>query len=225
MYKLTLQHFKSDGDSIVRKFSLSDDWEDSELLLIVGITELTLSEAVEFARQAREKGIVTAGIPVQPIADGNKDMRKFREYADAVILTSTGTNSNPEETAEGISDLLTKAGFVNLDIEDVQDIFRDTGTVYFGTGIAGGDKRSADAAGKALETLPDICKANRILINITTGTEIMLGEMSEAVKVIEKKADPDVEIIWGHVIDEEIGYDVKVTVFAALNDKERKPYD
>ncbi len=64
-----------------------------------------------------------------------------------------------------------------------------------------------------------ISGAKRILLNITTGTEIMLSEMSEAAHVIEMNADPNAQIIWGHVINEDIGDNVRVKIFAAMNDK------
>ena len=104
---------------------------------------------------------------------------------------------------------------MNLDIEDITEILRDAGTVYFGTGVA---EDSRTAAKKAVKMCGDINRAKRVLINVTAGTEIVLAELSEASYVAERAADPEAQVIWGHVIDEGMSDSVRVSVFAAIFD-------
>ncbi|MBR0257615.1 MAG: hypothetical protein IJQ58_07750 [Synergistaceae bacterium] len=182
--------------------------ENSSLTLITGITESNLNDAITLTKSAHESGIVTAGS-----MSGSEGMKSFLDAADAVIISRGNDES---EIINGISDLITKIGFVNLDIEDITEILKDAGTVYYGTGTA---KTPMTAAKMAVKMCEGIANAKRILLNTTTGTEIMLSEMSGAANVIEMVADPDAQIIWGHVIDEDMGENVRVRIFAAMNDK------
>ena len=190
--------------------------EDSGLILITGITESNLKDAITVAKSAHESRAVTAGILSGNINPLNQNMKGFLDFADAVIVSRVKNEDTSRAITDSISALVTKSGFVNIDIEDVEEIFRDAGTVYFGTGTA---KSAGVAALKASEMCGDITNSKRFLINITTGTETMLSEMSEAAHVIAMNAGPDAQIIWGHVIDEDMGVNVRVSVFAAMNDK------
>lgn len=192
--------------------------EASGLILMTGITESNLKDAITIAKSAHESGTVTVGIISGNINPLNQNMKGFLDFADAVIVSWVKNEDSSRAITDSISALVTESGFVNIDIEDVEDILRNAGTVYFGTGTA---KSSGVAALKASEMCGDITNAKRVLMNITTGTETMLSEMSEAAHVIAMNADPDAQIIWGHVIDESIGANVRVSIFAAMNDKGR----
>jgi cell division protein FtsZ len=118
---------------------------------------------------------------------------------------------------QGITDLITVPGLVNLDFADVRTIMRDAGSALMGIGTASGDTRAADAANAAvssplLETTLD--GATGILLNITGGANVGLFEVNEAAEVVTGHADPNANVIFGAVIDESMGDEVRVTVIA-----------
>ena len=118
---------------------------------------------------------------------------------------------------QGITDLITVPGLVNLDFADVRTIMRDAGSALMGIGSASGDTRAADAAHAAvssplLETTLD--GATGVLLNITGGAGLGLFEVNEAAEVVTGHADPNANVIFGAVIDESMGDEVRVTVIA-----------
>lgn len=191
---------------------------DKNIILITGITEANINSAIRAAESSTSSENVTVGIIAGNINPLNKNMKRLSELADAVIISRENFADSSRIITEAISDIITKFGFVNLEIEDVKEIFRDAGTVYFGTGTA---KSAGVAALKASEMCGDITSAKRFLVSIISGAEIPLGNMTEAAHVIAGNADPDAQIIWGHVIDDNMSGNVRVTIFAAMNDKGR----
>ncbi len=118
---------------------------------------------------------------------------------------------------QGITDLITVPGLVNLDFADVRTIMRDAGSALMGIGTATGDTRAADAANAAvssplLETTLD--GATGVLLNITGSSNVGLFEVNEAAEVVTSHADPNANVIFGAVIDESMGDEVRVTVIA-----------
>lgn len=191
---------------------------DKNIILITGITEENINSAIRAAESSTSSENVTVGIIAGNINPLNKNMKRLSELADAVIISRENFADSSRIITEAISDIITKFGFVNLDIEDVKEIFRDAGTVYYGAGTA---KSAGVAALKASEMCGDITNAKRVLISIISGAEFPLSEMTEAAHVIEGNADPDAQIIWGHVMDDNMSGKVRVSVFAAMNDKVR----
>jgi cell division protein FtsZ len=122
------------------------------------------------------------------------------------------------QAAQGISDLITKPGLINLDFADVRSIMKGMGMAFMGTGIASGENRAVEAAQKAISSplLVDtsIEGAGGVLINITGGRDMTLHEVSSASQLIHSLADPNANIIFGTVIDENMRDSVKVTVIA-----------
>jgi cell division protein FtsZ len=122
------------------------------------------------------------------------------------------------QAVQGISDLITKPGLINLDFADVKSIMKGMGMAFMGTGIASGESRAVDAAQKAISSplLVDtsIEGAHGVLINITGGRDITLLEVSKSSQLIHSLAHPDANIIFGTVIDEGMKEMVKVTVIA-----------
>lgn len=193
------------------------DFENIGLILIKNIREANIESAVKIAKSAESSRTVTAGILSGNINPLNRNMKKFLDHADAVILLSVANNEySARIITDTISDLITKAGFVNLDIEDVQEILRNAGTVYYGAGTA---KSSGAAALKACDMCGNISGAKRFLTNVTAGPKIMLGELKDVANVIAMNADPNAQIIWGHVIDDDMRGNVRVSIFATMNDK------
>jgi cell division protein FtsZ len=118
---------------------------------------------------------------------------------------------------QGITDLITEPGLVNLDFADVRTIMRDAGSALMGIGRASGENRAAEAARSAVSSPlleASIEGATGILLNVTGGSDIGLFEVNEAAEVVTGAADQNANVIFGAVIDDTIGGDVQVTVIA-----------
>ena len=122
------------------------------------------------------------------------------------------------QAVQGISDLITIPGEINLDFADVRTIMSGMGMALMGTGIASGPNRAVEAAQRAISSplLEDatVDGARGILINITGGTDMTLHEVAEASTLVQRTADPEANIIFGTVIDPEMTDNVKITVIA-----------
>jgi cell division protein FtsZ len=118
---------------------------------------------------------------------------------------------------QGITDLITVPGLVNLDFADVRTIMRDAGSALMGIGAASGENRAAEAARAAVSSPlleASIEGATGILLNVTGGSEIGLFEVNEAAEVVTGAADQNANVIFGAVIDDSLADEVKVTVIA-----------
>src|SRR5438132_10910717 len=118
---------------------------------------------------------------------------------------------------QGITDLITVPGLVNLDFADVRTIMREAGSALMGIGVASGENRAAEAARSAVSSPlleSSIEGATGILLNITGGTDMGLFEVNEAAEVVTSAADQNANVIFGAVIDEAMGDEVRVTVIA-----------
>jgi cell division protein FtsZ len=126
---------------------------------------------------------------------------------------------------QGISDLITVPGLINLDFADVKTIMRDAGSSMMGIGTATGEQRAVEAARAAVMSPlleVNIQGARGILFNVTGGSDLGLFEVNEAAEVIKEAADPEANIIFGTVIDDRMHDEVKVTVIATGFDGARK---
>jgi len=140
--------------------------------------------------------------------------------ADEVLLNAV----------QGISDLITVHGIVNVDFADVRTIMAEQGMALMGTGRASGPKRAVEAMQAAILSplLEDVTLdgATGLLVNITGGPGLTLHEVDEAVSMAHAAADPEANIIFGSVIDERLGEEVKITVIATgfvAREAERRP--
>jgi cell division protein FtsZ len=118
---------------------------------------------------------------------------------------------------QGITDLITVPGLVNLDFADVRTIMREAGSALMGIGSAKGDNRAAEAARAAVSSPlleSSIEGATGVLLNITGGPDIGLFEVNEAAEVVTSAADVNANVIFGAVIDDAMGEDIRVTVIA-----------
>ena len=118
---------------------------------------------------------------------------------------------------QGISELITVPGLINVDFADVRTIMSDTGTALMGIGLGNGENRALEAAKSAISSpLLDIAidGARGILFTITSGSGLGMQEVAEAAKVITSSAHEDARVIFGAVIDETMGEDVRITVIA-----------
>ena len=118
---------------------------------------------------------------------------------------------------QGITDLITIPGLINLDFADVRTIMQDAGSALMGIGTSNGENRAAEAARIAISSPlieEDVEGATGILLNMTGGRDLGLFEVNEAAEIVREAAAPNANIIFGAVIDEAQGDEVRVTVIA-----------
>ena len=118
---------------------------------------------------------------------------------------------------QGVTDLITIPGLINLDFADIRTVMKDAGTAMMGIGIASGENRALDAAQQAtssglLET--SIAGASRVLFSIAGGPDLTLTEVDAAARTVEACADESANIIYGQIVDEAMGDQVRITVIA-----------
>jgi cell division protein FtsZ len=195
------------------------------------------------AEIAKSMGILTVGVVTKPFPfEGRKRMlhaemgiKNLKDRVDTLVtipnerLLSIVDKKTPlvesfkladdvlRQGVQGISDLITIPGLVNLDFADVKTIMIDKGLAHMGTGQGKGDNRAQEAAKQAissplLET--SIVGATGVLLNITGGPDFSLIEMNEAAEIVQQAADPDANIIVGAVIDENLKDEIRITVIA-----------
>ena len=118
---------------------------------------------------------------------------------------------------QGITDLITVPGLINLDFADVRTIMSDAGTAMMGIGVGTGDNRATDAANEAISSRlleSSLDGADRVLLSIAGGPDLGLHEVSDAASIVANAVSPDVNLIFGTVIDENLGDTVRITVIA-----------
>ncbi|HEX3031883.1 MAG TPA: cell division protein FtsZ [Bacillota bacterium] len=195
------------------------------------------------AEVAKELGALTVGVVTKPFAfegkrrhnQADRGIGNLKSRVDTLItipndrlLQVIDKNTSIVDAfriaddvlrqgVQGISDLIAVPGLINLDFADVKTIMFETGSALMGIGTAGGENRAAEAARLAissplLET--SIEGARGVLLNITGGVNLGLFEVNEAAEIISQAADPEANIIFGAVIDESLGDEVRVTVIA-----------
>ena len=140
---------------------------------------------------------------------GNLTLKQAFSNADEVLCTA----------AKGIAEVITLTGDINVDMNDVKTVMRDSGAAIMGAGAASGDGRAMTAVAEALESPllndSDITGANFVLLNITYGTdEVLMDEISEITDYIQDQAGATAEVIWGYGHDESLGDKICVTVIA-----------
>ncbi len=151
------------------------------------------------------------------IADADTSMLEAFETADDVLYNAT----------RGISDLITVHGLINLDFADVKTTMSNGGTAMMGAATASGENRAERAAKEALSSpLLDglsIKGARNVLVNITAGRSLGIREATAATRIIQQEAGDEVEIIFGTVIDDKMGEDLRITVIATGFEKSIVP--
>ena len=142
------------------------------------------------------------------VAGENMAMADAFKRADEVLLNAV----------QGISDIITVHGLVNVDFADVRTIMSEQGMALMGTGRSSGERRALEAMQAAISSplLEDVSLdgATGLLVNITGGPNLTLREVDEAVSMAQSAADPDANIIFGSVVDEALGDEVRITVIA-----------
>ena len=197
---------------------------------------------------AHELGALTVGVVTRPFGfEGRRraeqaqtGIKNLREEVDTLIVIPNDrllqvvekrtsvmeafgmADEVLRQGVQGITDLITIPGLVNLDFADVRTIMNDAGSALMGIGEADGESRAAEAARIAVSSPlleASVEGATGILLNITGGSDLGLFEVNEAAEVVTGAADPNANVIFGAVIDENIAGNVRVTVIATGFDR------
>ena len=209
------------------------------------------------AKIAKELGALTIGVVTKPFTFEGARRRKVAELGIQELKDSVDTlivipndrllqvidkktslmdafgivDEVLRQGVQGISDLITLHGIINVDFADVRTIMQDAGSALMGIGFGTGDNRAVEAAKAAMDSPLlelSIDGARGILFNITGGPDMGMYEIDEAAKTITEAADPDANIIFGSIVDESMSGEIKITVIATgfdeeTNDRRIKP--
>jgi cell division protein FtsZ len=201
------------------------------------------------ASLATELGALTVAVVTKPFRfEGRRRQRQaeqglneLRECVDTVItipnerLLNAVARGTPflesfkladdvlRQAVQGISDIITVPGLINVDFADVKTIMAGMGMALMGTGSAAGENRALEATQRAISSPlleeASIEGAKGLLVNVTGGTDLTLFEVNEAMSIIHDSADPDANIIFGAVLDERLEDEMKITVIATGFDR------
>ena len=211
------------------------------------------------AATAKEMGILTIGVVTKPftfegkkrLAQAEKGVESLKGKVDTLVVIPNDkllqvidrktsmieafrmADDVLRQGVQGISDLISITGVINLDFADVKTIMQDRGMAHMGIGVASGENRAEDAAKQAIQSPlleTSIEGARGIIINITGGSDMGLQEANTAAELIQRSADPEANIIFGTVIDDSMGDEIQITVIATGFEKEEErrqpsPYD
>ncbi|HZO23549.1 MAG TPA: cell division protein FtsZ [Steroidobacteraceae bacterium] len=196
------------------------------------------------AQVAKELGILTVAVVTKPFEmEGNKrsyvadhGIAELGKYCDSLItipnqklLTVLGpqttlldafksANQVLQGAVQGIAELITRPGLINVDFADVRTVMAETGMAMMGSGAASGEGRAREAAEAAVSSplLEDInlAGAHGILVNVTAGMDLSIGEFQEVGQIVKQFASEDATVVVGTVIDPELSNQVRVTVVA-----------
>lgn len=205
------------------------------------------------AKTAREMGILTVGIVTMPFSfegrrrknQAESGLEELRENVDTLLvivndklremygnLKISEAFSKADDilttAAKGIAEIITVAGYINVDFEDVKTVMKDGGTAIMGSAAAEGEGRAIKAVSQALASPllndNDISGANYILLNITSGNEeVSMDEVEEITDYIQNESGYTADIIWGNGTDESLESKISVTIIATGFGKSEKP--
>ena len=204
------------------------------------------------AKVARALGALTIGVVTRPFgfegkrraAQADLGIEKLRDEVDTLIVIPNDRLLSISDRhvsvldafkaadqvllsgVQGITDLITTPGLINLDFADVKSVMSGAGSALMGIGTARGDDRAVAAAEMAISSPlleASIDGAHGVLLSIQGGSDLGLFEINEAAQLVANSAAPDANIIFGAVIDDALGDEVRVTVIAAGFDEPRRP--
>jgi len=203
------------------------------------------------ARLAKDLGALTVGVVTRPFGfEGPKrslfaaeGIAEFKEFVDTLLIISNNrlleivdkkttmlealreADNVLRQGVQGISDLITAPGFINLDFADVKTVMTDQGSALMGIGYASGEERVIEATKRAIQSPlleVSISGAQNVLLNVTGGLDLGLLEAKDASEIVAAAAGNDVNILLGTSIDESLGDEIRVTVVATGIDDSRK---
>ena len=203
------------------------------------------------AAAAKEMGILTIGVVTKPftfegkkrLSQAERGIESLKGKVDTLVVIPNDkllqiidrktsileafkmADDVLRQGVQGISDLIAVPGLINLDFADVKTIMLNTGMAHMGIGRASGENRAEDAAKQAIESPlleTSIEGARGVIINITGSSNLGLHEVNTAAELIQRSVDSEANIIFGSVVDEEMGDDISITVIATGFDQEEK---
>ncbi|WP_057896618.1 cell division protein FtsZ [Liquorilactobacillus oeni] len=203
------------------------------------------------AKVAKDQGALTVGVVTRPFSfEGPKRARyaaegvaQMKEHVDTLVIIANNrlleivdkktpmleafkeADNVLRQGVQGISDLITSPGYVNLDFADVKTVMENQGSALMGIGSANGENRTAEATKKAISSPlleVSIDGAEQVLLNITGGPDLSLFEAQDASDIVAQAATSDVNIIFGTSINEDLEDQVVVTVIATGIDKKKE---
>ncbi|HKN88068.1 MAG TPA: cell division protein FtsZ [Nitrospiraceae bacterium] len=242
--------------AVESKDRLRDALEGSEMIFVTagmgGGTGTGAAPVV--ASIARELGALTVGVVTKPFqyegkrrwAHAEEGLQELRKNVDTLLvipnqrLLGLVDKSTPlldafkvaddvlRQAIQGIADIITTTGHVNVDFADVRTVMTYTGRAVMGMGISRGPNRALEAAQKSISSPlleeGNVQGARGVLLNITGGPSLSLHEVDEASSIIKEVADPDANIIVGQVINPDLSDELIITVVATGFDRDESPY-
>lgn len=186
--------------------------------LTVGIVTKPFSFEGRLRRNQAEQGIDYLSQKVDTlIVIPNDRLLEIVEKKTSMLDAFRIADDTLRQGIQGVTDLITIPGLINLDFADIRTVMKDAGTAMMGIGISSGDSRALDAAQQAINSNlleSTIAGASRILFSIAGGPDLALSEVDEAAKVVEAVADENANIIYGQIVDEDLGDTIRITVIA-----------
>ena len=202
------------------------------------------------AATAKEMGILTIGVVTKPfkfegkkrLSQAERGIESLKGKVDTLVVIPNDkllqiidrktsiieafrmADDVLRQGVQGISDLIAVPGLINLDFADVKTIMLNTGMAHMGIGRASGENRAEDAAKQAIESPlleTSIEGARGVIINITGNSDLGLHEVNTAAELIQRSVDSEANIIFGSVVDENMGDEISITVIATGFDKEQ----
>ena len=202
------------------------------------------------AQTAKDMGILTIGVVTKPFtfegkkrqSQAERGVESLKGKVDTLVVIPNDkllqiidrktsiveafkmADDVLRQGVQGISDLISVPGLVNLDFADVKTIMLNTGMAHMGIGRASGENRAEDAAKQAVQSPlleTSIEGARGVIINITGGNNLGLHEINTAAELVQRSVDPEANIIFGSVIDESLDEDIMITVIATGFEKDQ----
>jgi len=199
-------------------------------ILTVGIVTIPFAFEGRKRRQYAEDGIQQLKQQVDALLIISND--KLRELCGDLPLSEAFNRADNVLTtaAKGIAEIITVAGYINVDFEDVKTVMKDSGVALMGTGVANGQTRAQQAVEEALSSPlldnNDIEGAQNLLLYISSGKEeITMDEVTEITDYIQNRTKSSAEVIWGNGFDESLDDKISVTIIATGFDKEHQEKD
>ena len=186
--------------------------------LTVGIVTKPFSFEGRTRRNQAEQGIDLLSQKVDTlIVIPNDRLLEIVDKKTSMIDAFRIADDTLRQGIQGVTDLITVPGLINLDFADIRTVMTDAGTAMMGIGISAGENRALEAAQQATNSSlleASIAGATRVLFSIAGGPDLTLAEVDEAARTVEACADENANIIYGQIIDERMGDSVRITVIA-----------
>ena len=187
-------------------------------ILTVGVVTKPFSFEGRLRRNQADQGIDLLSQKVDTlIVIPNDRLLEIVDKKTSMIDAFRICDDTLRQGIQGVTDLITIPGLINLDFADIRTVMKDAGTAMMGIGVATGENRALDAAQQATSSSlleSSIAGASRVLFSIAGGPDLTLTEVSEAARTVEACADDNANIIYGQIIDEELRDAVRITVIA-----------